>query len=194
MKALLVLLFLLAGCGISGPRQAATWYTLNDQGSTAAVARPWVGTLLVGETEVPEFYQSRALAFSRTPGTRGHYQYARLTDSPAAAVAEAIRQRLGQSAVFTSVAAAGSGVSGEYRLNTRLLDFFHEAEHAPGQMKLVLEVELVQRQQARLLARTRIETTAPCATYDARGAAAASNVALTQALNQLTVWLAELPR
>ncbi len=197
MKSRLILLslLLLTACGMSGPRQAATWYVLEDLGAASGGAKSvWPGTLLVRETDAPTFYQSSAMAFSREPGTRGHYQYARQAELPAPRIAQLIRQRLEQSALFTAVAPLGSGIEGAYQLNTRLLDFYHDAARAPGEVKLLLEVELVRRGDAHLLARARIEASAPAPSHDARGAARAANAALTQALDRLTAWLAGLPR
>lgn len=188
-------LLFLGACSLSGPRQAATWYVLEDRGAASVGATPaWPGTLLIRETDAPTFYQSSALAYSRAPGTRGHYQYARQAELPAPRIAQLIRQRLEQSAIFPAVAPLGSGVEGGYQLNTRLLDFYHDAARAPGEVKLLLEVELVRRGDARLLGRTRIETSAPAPSHDAHGAAQGANAALTQALDRLTAWLVGLPR
>ena len=198
MKTRLLLLpslLFLAACSLSGPRPSATWYVLEDQGRTTRLTSPlWTGALLVRETEAPSFYQTNSLAYSRAAGTRGLYQYARQAELPATRIALLIRQRIEQSGLFPAVAALGSGVEGSYQLNTRLLDFYHDAAQAPGEVKLVLEAELVRRSDAHLLARTRIETRAPAASHDAQGAAQAANVALTQALDQLTGWIARLPR
>ena len=200
MKARLILptLLLLSACSLPGPRPAATWYVLEDQSSPTAIAssnKPiWPGTLLVRESDAPSFYQSSALAYSRTPGTRGHYQYARHTEMPGPRLATLIRQRLEQSGLFPAVAPLGSGVEGRYQINTRLLDFYHDAAQAPGTVKLHLEVELIRRADAHLLARTRIETSAPAPSHDAAGAARGANAAVTQALDQLTTWLTQIPK
>lgn len=199
MKYILIIatLMFLNACGISGPRQATTWYVLEDLGTPVASpgTKPaWPDTLLLRETDAPTFYQVNAMAYSRSAATRGHYQYARLTELPAPRIAQLIRLRLEQSALFPAVAPLGSGVAGGYQLNTRLLDFYHDAAQAPGEVKLVLEAELVRRGDAHLLARTRIETRTPAPSQDARGAAQGANVALTQALDRLTEWLTRLPR
>ena len=188
-------LLLLGACGMSGPRQAATWYVLQDLGTANPAATPaWPGTLLVRETDAPTFYQTSAMAYSRAAGSRGHYQYARQAELPGARIAQLLRQRLEQARLFSAVVPLGSGVEGGYQLNTRLLDFYHDAARAPGEVVLVLEAELVRRGDAHLLAHTRIETRAPAPSHDARGAAQGADVALTQALDRTTEWLARLPR
>ncbi len=189
--AILLSLLLLAGCGLTGPRHAPTWYVLEDQGRTSAASTPvWKDTLLLRETDAPAFYQGPALVYSRAAGTRGQYQYGRLTEWPAPRFTQLLRSRLEQAALFQAVAPLGAGVSGGYQLNTRLLDFYHDAARAPGEVVLVLEAELIRRADARLLARARIETRAAAQSHDAAGAAGAANAALTQALDRMMVWLA----
>lgn len=195
MKARLVIVLIslvfLGACGLTGPRHATTWYVLEDQGKAVAAPVPvWNETLLMRETDAPTFYQSGALAYSRAGGTRGYYQYARQSEWPAPRITQLLRQRLERAALFPAVAPLGVGVAGGYQLNTRLLDFYHDAAQAPGEVILVLEAELIRRADARLIARTRVETRAPASSHDAAGAARAANLALTQALDRLTDWLA----
>lgn len=186
----LALLLTLAGCGLGSPRPPVTWYVLEDRpAAVASAATAWPGPLLVRETETSDFYQSKALVFSRAAGTRNHYQYARQPEPPAAQLALLIRQRLEKSGLFPVVSMPGSGVESRYQLNTRLLDLYHDAAQAPGVVRLVLEAELVKLDEGRQLAVTRIETSAPTASHDAAGAAAASNQAVGQALDQLVEWL-----
>ena len=194
MKALFLCLGLTLGaCSLTQPRPATTWYVLEDQGSAQPESQPlWPDTLLLRETDAHGFYQSDALAYSRTAGTRGHYQYAHLTEPPGQRIGQLLRSRLEQSGLFTAVAPLGSGVTGGYQLNTRLLDFYHDATQAPGEVKLLLEVELLRRSDAHRIAATRIEVHAPAPSFDARGAAQGANSALTQALDRITAWLARV--
>ena len=193
IRLLLVSLLFLSACALTGPRQAPTRYVLEDLGGARPGAASWPATLLVRETDAPTLYQSNALVFSRAPGSRGLYQYARQDELPAPRIAQLIRRRLEQSGLFPAVVPLGSGVEGGYQLNTRLIDFYHDAAQAPGEVKLVLEAELVRRKDARLLAYTRVETRAPAPSADASGAATAANAAVTQALDRITAWLAGLP-
>lgn len=192
MKRLLLLLpLVLSACSLGGPRPGATWHVLEDRGRAVAPApRPvWPGTLLIRETEASGFYQNDSLAYSRAPGTRNHYQYARQPEAPAPRLAQLMRRRLEQSGLFSSVSTLGSGVSGDYQLNSRLLDLYHDAALPPGEVRLVLELELVRMGDGRQMATQRIETSAPAQSHDAAGAAAASSVALGEALDRMLAWL-----
>jgi cholesterol transport system auxiliary component len=191
--ALIAAVLLLGACSLTGPSRAPTYYLLEDRGGSGTEAHPgataWPGVVLVPDTVAGDFYQDSHLAYSLAPGTRGHYQFARYTGAPGPRIAELLRQRLERAGPFQGVAGLGNGVVGDYQLNTRLLDLYHDAASAPGKVRLELEAELVARQSASLLARTRISTSAPAASHDAAGAAAASDAALALALDRLVDWL-----
>ena len=59
-------------------------------------------------------------------------------------------------------------------------------------MRLVLRAELVDLKQRTLLGRRVFEQQVPLTSYDAAGAAQASNLAVSRALDDLTAWLATL--
>ena len=81
---------------------------------------------------------------------------------------------------------------GDVLLDTELVEFYHDAASQPGRVRLVLRAELVDLKQRTLLGRRVFEQQVPLATYDAAGAAQASNLAVSQALDELTAWLASL--
>ncbi|HNQ04258.1 MAG TPA: ABC-type transport auxiliary lipoprotein family protein [Thiobacillaceae bacterium] len=194
LAGLLCLLpLLLAGCALPGkPPVAVSYYVLTDPGpiERSPVIHP--GTLLLREMEAPPFYQDTALAFSRAPGTRGQYQYARWSEPVARRLSWMLRQRLESAGVFQAVAPLGSGVYGDFQLNTRLVDFYHDATHAPGVALMLLEAELVRRADAGLVARRIFVTQVPAQSYDATGAADALGQAANQVMDELIAWLARI--
>jgi cholesterol transport system auxiliary component len=147
--------------------------------------------LLVLDTTAGSFYDTDQLVFSRSAGTRGHYQFARWTERPGKRFAELMRSRLDRLGAYR-VAAAGGYVRGDLLLDTELVEFYHDAASRPGQVKLVLRAELVDLKRRALLGRRVFEQQVPLTTYDAAGAAQASNQAISRALDDLTAWLATL--
>ena len=189
-----ILLSLLLGvcsaCSLGGARHTQTHYVLSDPQPVTAASKPlWPGTLLVSDVEAPAFYQNPALAFSRENGTRGYYQYARFTDLPGTALTALVVRRLARSGLFEAVSTPGQGVSGQWQLNLRLIDFYHAASSPPGSVLLSFDAELVGRASARLLSHKHFEVTAAADSFDAPGAAAAANRAVGSGLDQLTLWL-----
>ena len=194
--ALAALAFALAGCvnfGDKADSAAMTYYVLDDAtpAPPGPVAGPATPTLLVLDTAASGFYDGDPLVFSRAPGTRGQYQFARWTERPGKRFADLLRARLDTLGTWR-IAGAGGYVRGDRLLDTELVEFYHDASSAPGTLRLVLRAELVDLKQRALLGRRVFEQQVPLATYDAAGAAQAANLAVSRALDELSAWLATL--
>jgi len=169
------------------------YYVLNDPVSATdpAPLRADAKTLLVLDTTTGSFYDTDQLVFSRSAGTRGQYQFARWTERPGKRFADLMRTRLDRQGAW-NVSAAGGYVRGDMLLDTELVEFYHDATSEPGQVRLVLRAELVDLKQRTLLGRRVFEQQVPLKSYDAAGAAQASNLAVSRALDDLTAWLSTL--
>ncbi len=181
----------LAGCSLipwTG-RQPVTHYILTDPGPLVFGAYTHRGVLLLREMDVPAFYQVPRLAYSSEAGTRSHYEYARWSEPIGQRLTWLLRQRVEAAKVFDNVASLGSGVLGDYQLNTRLVDFFHESATPPGVVLLILEVELIRRDSAQLIGHRLFVSQIPVARHDAAAAADAMGVAANQVVDELILWL-----
>ena len=192
--SLIALLLALSGCVNFGQHDntpAVVYYVLDD---TEVAAQPTptradARTLLVPDTTASGFYEADPLVFSRSAGTRGQYQFARWTERPGKRFADLLRARLDRLGRYR-VAAVGGYVRGDRMLDTRLVEFYHDARSEPGTVRLELRAELVDLTQRTLLGRRTFEQQVPLASYDAAGAAQASNVAVSRVLDDLSAWLA----
>lgn len=191
--AALIALAVLAGCSLipAGRPKPVSHHLLSVPAATApaGVPRPGAPVLLVRETETPGAFQNVRLVYSRSPGTLNYYQYARWAETPPRALNAVLRQRLNAAGLYVAVVPLGAGVSADYQLNTRLLGFQHDAVSAPGLARVSLEAELVDRRDARLVARQTFQAEAPSASYDAQGAAVALGQASGKLLDEVTAWL-----
>jgi len=191
--ALFTLILLLAGCAsLPGPSQPVTHYVLSDPGPALHLPRSQPGVLLLREMDTPAFYQEPGLAYSREPGTRSRYAFAQWTELPGKRLTWLLRQRLETAGVFAAVAPMASGVIGDYQLNTRLIDFYHDASMPPGSAFLLVEAELVRRARGERVARQSFVAQLPVAAYDAAGAADAMDRAATRIIDEITLWLAQV--
>jgi len=184
----------LTGCVNFGEKTkipAVVYYVLNDPVSATdpAPLRADAKTLLVLDTTTGSFYDTDQLVFSRSASTRGQYQYARWTERPGKRFADLMRARLDRQGAW-QVSAAGGYVRGDVLLDTVLMEFYHDAASVPGQVRLALRAELIDLKQRKLLGRRVFEQQVPVPTYDAAGAAEASSLAVSRALDDLTAWLA----
>jgi cholesterol transport system auxiliary component len=190
---LLILAFLLGGCvHLSNSGQPVVHYVLTDPGPAVHLPHPHPGVLLLREMDAPGFYQEPGLAYSREPGTRSHYQFAQWAELPAKRLTWLLRERLETAGVFQVVAPMAAGVVGDYQLNTRLIDFYHDASVKPGSAFLLVEADLVDRAKGELVARHSFLAQVPVATYDAAGAGDAMDRAATEVIDEITVWLAKV--
>lgn len=192
--SLMALVLALSGCvnfGQSANAPGVVYYVLNDAEPAAAPAPVPADapTLRVLDTTTGGFYDSDQLVFSRSAGTRSQYQFARWTERPGRRFAELLRARLDRLGRYR-VAPAGGVVRSDLMLDTRLVEFYHDATREPGQVRLELRAELVDLKQRRLLGRHTFEQKVPLTTYDAAGAAQASNLAVSRVLDDVSTWLA----
>lgn len=189
----LVLLGVLAGCTLPGPaKQATVNYVLTVPALPVSAGTRGGGVLLLADTRAGDFLAGNRIAFSRAEGTLGRYQYARWHEPPARGFQEALRRQLNAGGPFDAVVGFDAGVLGEHVLNTRLIAFHHDAAQIPGHARVELEAELVERANARLLARAGFVAEAPAPSHDAAGAAAALGKASAHVIADVQAWLAQV--
>ena len=187
----ILLAALLAGCSLPGkPKDSATYYVLNDPGPVQRAPASHPGVLLIKEMDASVFYQDTRLTYSRAAATRGHYQFAYWSEPPARRLSWMLRHRLEAAGAFDTVIPLGAGVVGDYQLNTRLLDFYHDAATPPGTALLLLDAELVRRETATLMDHRVFVAQVPVEDYDAQGAADALGRAANQVIDDMVTWLA----
>ena len=185
---------LVSGCvsfGEKGSTAAVVNYVLSDTqpAGQPVPVQPDAPSLLVMDTAAAGLYVSDQLVFSRSMGTRGQYQYARWTELPGKRFADLMRARLNRQSGW-QVSAAEAYVHGDMLLVTQLIDLYHDAASDPGQVRLELRAELVDLKRRAILGRRSFEHNVPLMSYDAAGAASASNQAVSRALDDLGAWLA----
>lgn len=196
MKRLLLvgLLALLGACsGLNlAPTQAEQFLVLDvpmPVPTTAPIQTRREGSLLVAPTTTFAFYDTQDIAFSKSPGTRGRYQFSRWTEPPGQRIGSLITMRLQAGGAFRSVAASNGGVRGRWLLRTQVDEIYHDASSSPGTARLVLTAELSDPGKRELVARRRFSAAVPAASFDAEGAAKGLNTGLAQVLDELMVWV-----
>ena len=193
---LLAASMLLGGClnlGDASKAPAVVYYVLSDSGpaapATAAMPVP-APTLRVLDTTTGNFYGTEQLVFSRSPDTRGLYQYARWTERPGKRLTELMRARLEREGRWN--VSGGASVRADWQLDTELVEFYHDATSEPGQVRLVLRAAVIDMRQRTVLGQRVFEQQVPLERYDAAAAAQASSVAVSRLLDELTPWLVSL--
>jgi cholesterol transport system auxiliary component len=162
----------LSGCGAMVERQAHRYYLLQPR---AAAAMPHSAAITPGPTTAATFYDTQDIVFSRSPGTRGYYQFSHWTERP---------QRVLQADLAARYTAGGDG----YILATHLVEIYHDAAVAPGVSRITVTAELIERAHRKALARRTFTREAPAASHDAAGAVAGFNEAAGSVLDDIVAW------
>lgn len=192
----------LPGCIGAGQTPAHLYYELDDPGTQArrasagnASAVPGAsigasaGTLLIDGMAVNAFLDGVAIVYSRVPGARARYQFASWTERPAVRIARLLERRLAASGAFADVASATAPVHGDWLLELRLEQMFHDDGVPPGVARIELVAELADRSARRTIARRHFAQVEALAGESAAQAVAAFGRALSRLLDEAQHWV-----
>jgi len=154
--------FLATACAPFGDaKQPQRYYVLEPKYESASLP------VRLGTVTASSFYDSEAIAYSRSPGTRGYYQLNSWTEPPARRIGELLARQSG-----------GKGPV----LNLHLLEMYHDAASSPGTVRVSLAAELPDKR--------RIFTgAAAAASFDAQGAVKGFNEAVGRVLDEMAAWI-----
>lgn len=180
----------LGGCLGLGEVPAHVYYELDDLGGTPPAAGARVEhTLLVAGSAANGLLDSTALAFSRAAGARQQYQFASWSERPAQRIARLMARRLREAQVFRDVVAETAPVRGDWLLELQLEQLFHDDATPPGEARIEVAVDLVDRLARRSIARRRFAQHEPLTVESAAQAVAAFDRALTRLLDEASAWV-----
>lgn len=180
----------LSGCLGLGAAPARIYYELDDLGHTpAAGGAPIEHSLLVAGVAIGSLLDGTGLVFSRAAGAREYYQFASWAERPAARIARLLARRLRQARVFRDVAMETAPVRGDWLLEVQLEHLFHDDVSPPGEARIELALDLIDRASHRSLARQRFAQREPLAVESASQAVAAFDRALTRLLDDAANWV-----
>jgi cholesterol transport system auxiliary component len=164
MRVFLALLaLLLAACAPFGDSKQAHRYHVLEPKSEKATNLP----VRVAGVTASSFYDSDAIAYSRSPGTRGYYQLNSWTEPPARRIGELLaRQSEDKGPV----------------LSLHLFEMYHDAASSPGTVRVSLVAELPGRKKI-------FTATAAAASFDAQGAVKGFNEAIGGILDEIETWI-----
>lgn len=174
MRRVMILAFTawLAGCAAMGERQAHRYHLLEPR---PAAATPQTGAITPAPTTAASFYDTQDIVFSRSPGTRGYYQFSHWTERP-------------QRVLEDELAARYAPARGGYLLATHLVELVHDAATAPGVSRITVTAQLLERAQRTPVARRVFTREAPATSHDAPGAVAGFNAAAGSVLDDIVAW------
>jgi ABC-type uncharacterized transport system auxiliary subunit len=182
---------LLAGCGF-GNAPRLDFHLLRDANIKAPPAPgPTLDkVLLVSSGAMPGLYDSDRMVFSADGRSRSYFQFGYWSERPAQTLLVLSEARLIQSGRFREVASSTTGVRGDLLLSLRLDELYFDASSESGQVKLILNAELIDWRSRQLLGRRGFTHAAPVPKRDASGLAEAASQAVGVMLGELVAWAA----
>lgn len=169
----LILAAWLAGCAAMGDRPAHRYYVLEPRSTTTTTRGIAVAA---APTTAASFYDTQDIAYSRSPGTRGYYQFNHWTERPQRVIHAELLARFGR---------AADG----YILATHLVELYHDAADVPGTVRITIAAELIDRAHRATVSRRTFSRTAPAASHDASGAVAGFDDASGRILDDIVEWV-----
>lgn len=153
-------------------------------------ADPQGPSLLVSPMLSAPGFGSSNMAYLRSAYQIEYFANHRWVDAPAHLLEPLLIRAAGESGLFRSVAAAGSTLSQDLRLDSRLLYLQQVYRSAPGALQLAVSVSLVDVASARVLAADTLRVSEPLAGQTPARGAEATNRAVGRLLRQLQAFLA----
>jgi cholesterol transport system auxiliary component len=158
-----LLALLLAACAPFGDSKQAHRYHVLEPESEKVASLP----VRVAGVTASSFYDSDAIAYSRSPGTRGYYQLNSWTEPPARRIGELLARRSEDRGPVLSL---------------HLFEMYHDAASSPGTVRVSLAAELPGRKKI-------FTATAAAASFDAQGAVKGFNEAIGGILDEIGTWI-----
>ncbi|MGQ0547149.1 MAG: ABC-type transport auxiliary lipoprotein family protein [Betaproteobacteria bacterium] len=154
---------LLAACAPFGEtKQAHRYYVLEPK--SEAVPLP----VRLGSVTASSFYDTEAIAYSRSPGTRGYYQLNSWTEPPARRIGELLARQVTDKGPV---------------LNLHLIEMYHDAASAPGTVRISMAAEISGK------GRKVFSSSVPAAAFDAAGAVKGFNEAAGAMMQEMATWI-----
>lgn len=179
----------MSACTIVPEAPAHMHYELRDLGESKPVGGKALDrTLLIGSSAAA-FHDGTGLVYSRLPGALGYYQFASWSERPAERMAQLLQRRVAQTGAFRDVAATTASVTGEWLLDVRLEQLYHDDSRPPGTARLEVFVRLVDRKTAKTIADRRFLHREPVEVESAAYAVQAFERAVTRWLDDTVEWL-----
>jgi ABC-type uncharacterized transport system auxiliary subunit len=191
--AALALNSLLCGCvsvGLGGEPAAQVQLALHDANiEVVRRAAPLVNALLVQPQPANALADTLAIAYSRRDHEFAFYQLASWTERPVRQLPRLLVHRLETRGVASAVGTIGDPLRADWLLTIGIDALYHDVRSPPGQARLALTAELIDRRAHTRVAYRHFASSAPTTSADSAAAAASMSLAMAQAFDELVPWV-----
>lgn len=186
-------LVVVSGCVSIGSKSPVHLsYELRDLGEPKPLQRaPLDRVVLVSWSAASAFYDTAAIAYSRSPGALAQYQLASWSERPAEQVGRLFARRLAGSGAFRDVAALSGAVQGSWLVELQLDEMLHDDAVPPGVARIAVRMRIVDRPARRTIDTRIFREEEPLQMESAESAARAFEVAVTRLLDASVRWVVD---
>jgi cholesterol transport system auxiliary component len=182
---LLGMAVLIAGGCASRTTSPQNTYVLETQIPASRAGHRNDALLVVAEPRAQPGFDTRRIAYSRTPLSLEYYLNSEWADTPARMLAPLLVRALENAAGFRGVVAAPAPIDGDLRLDVDVVRFQQEFLGAPSRMRIALRATLIDMSTRQVLASRVFEDQEPAPSEDAYGGVRAANIALGRLLGKI---------
>lgn len=191
----IILIFLISGliCGcllpLGNKQPTKTIYVLGDQIKFSESSLKKIPIRIwITKTESSSLIDSRKILFSRGTSSRGEYQLASWAEPPPARFTELLEQAFTNSQVFKSVFVGSNLVQADVALDTKILEFYHDAAIKPPLVRVQVSTILLNLQSRNIIAKNTFEKNLVIEENNVKGAVAGFDRAIEEIISEIITW------
>lgn len=173
----------LAGC--ASPALPSETYMLDARIAPRKAVGRGSRALLVAMPQAQPGFDTRRIAYTKTPLTLDYYANSEWADTPARLLAPLIVRALESTGGFRAVVAAPASVSGDIRMDIDVIRFQQEFLEQPSRMRIILRARLIDLITLQVMATQLFEAVEIAPSENAYGGVQAANTALGRLLGEL---------
>lgn len=163
-------------------------------GSVKPDATASAPTLTLTPLRAAAGFDSRHIVYVQMPHKLDHFLHSEWVDTPARMLTPLVVASIKSSGAFGAVVHTPSSAGGDLRLDLEILVLQHEFNLQPSRVRFVLLAQLVEDKSRRVVASREFEAVAPAPSENPYGGVVAANQAVSDALEQLAVFCADVAR
>lgn len=195
----IALTLVVSGCGVFGQKdgEQSAFYSLDavqyeaDKPSEPGVAAARRPTIIVNPTHAAAGYDSQRILYVRKAHQLEYFAHSEWIDTPARMLTPLIVAAIDHSGGYQAVVLTPSAAVGELRLDTEIVRLHYELDRQPSRVHFILRAYIVDTRSRQVLNWREFNESVGLETAGPYGVVVASNRAVHNVLEKLTVFVNE---
>lgn len=142
----------------------------------------------ITDTESSSLIDSKKILFSREASSRGKYQFASWAEPPTTRFTQLLGQAFTNSQAFKSVFVGKTLVQADIVLNTKILEFYHDATVNPPLVRVQISATLLNLPSRNMIAENTFEKNLVIEENNSKGALHGFDRAVEEIISEIITW------